>query len=380
MIRKIGDTRARLLEELSFCDPVMDAMRASMSSTARARVRMLDEERCALVDRMSTIVTEPFVLLVAEFDATRSEIAQLSQQLQDMQFERTQTDAEYNLAAAPLVEQPSLLQPLFEAHKSRRQQQEVAVTELTRAIAHHKLRADALEHKIASARRSRDNDPAPDELLALMSDIQVLQAKVDSASGTQVALRAADRYAQSLSSAPDLRDAASLDASETSRPHTNGASMKPRIFIGSSTEGLAIAKAVQVNLDYQAECTLWSQGVFGLSGGTLDSLLRAVHDFEFAILVLTPDDLVDKRGSSNNSPRDNVLFELGLFMGALGRERVFIVYGRDAKLDLPTDLAGVTAATFATRADKNLQAALGSACTLIERAVEAVRNAAPRPQ
>lgn len=54
-------------------------------------------------------------------------------------------------------------------------------------------------------------------------------------------------------------------------------------------------------------------------------------------------------------------------MGALGRERTFIVYGRDDRLDLPTLLAGVTAATFARRADNNLEAALGSVCTRLKR-------------
>ncbi|WP_437755341.1 TIR domain-containing protein [Sorangium sp. So ce1389] len=146
-------------------------------------------------------------------------------------------------------------------------------------------------------------------------------------------------------------------------------SSRPRIFIGSSVEGLRVAEHIQLGLDYDADCTVWSQGVFGLSGGTLESLCGAIREFEFAVLVLTPDDLVQKRSQAMNSPRDNVLFELGLFMGALGRERTFIVYCRDEPIGLPTDLAGVTAATFARRADGNLQAALGSVCTQIRNAV-----------
>lgn len=154
---------------------------------------------------------------------------------------------------------------------------------------------------------------------------------------------------------------------------------KPRIFIGSSVEGLSIAEHVQLGLDHQAECTLWSQGVFGLSGGTLDSLLRAVKDYEFAVLVLTPDDLVHKRDTTQNSPRDNVLFELGLFMGALGRDRTYIVYCRDEKPNLPTDLAGVTPATFAKRSDDNLHAALGPVCTHIKTAINAVNTTKASP-
>jgi predicted nucleotide-binding protein len=152
---------------------------------------------------------------------------------------------------------------------------------------------------------------------------------------------------------------------------------KPRIFIGSSVEGLTIAEHVQLGLDHQAECTVWSQGVFGLSSGTLDGLLQARKNYEFAVLILTPDDLVHKRDDQKNSPRDNVLFELGLFMGALGRERTYIVFCRDDKPDLPTDLAGVTAATFAKRNDGNLEAALGPVCTQIKKAIKAAQTSNP---
>jgi Predicted nucleotide-binding protein containing TIR-like domain len=104
--------------------------------------------------------------------------------------------------------------------------------------------------------------------------------------------------------------------------------------------------------------------------------VQAAARFSFAILVLTPDDLVQKRSAIRNSPRDNVLFELGLFMGALGRRRTYIVYCRDVQIDLPTDLAGVTAATFAQRSDGNLQAALGPVCTQIKAAIRAAAGVA----
>ena len=61
---------------------------------------------------------------------------------------------------------------------------------------------------------------------------------------------------------------------------------------------------------------MWHQGVFDLSSGTLESLVAAIDDYDFATLVLTPDDLLEKRDVTGRCPRDNVLFELGLFMGA----------------------------------------------------------------
>ena len=63
--------------------------------------------------------------------------------------------------------------------------------------------------------------------------------------------------------------------------------MRTSLFIGSSTEGLEIARALQLELDRDAEVEVWSQGVFGLSEGTLSSLVAAVDRFDFAVLVLT---------------------------------------------------------------------------------------------
>jgi len=143
------------------------------------------------------------------------------------------------------------------------------------------------------------------------------------------------------------------------------------MFIGSSVEGKDIAEHIQLGLDHDVETTIWHQGVFGLSHGSLESLVSTAKDFDFAALVLTPDDLVTKRGSEKGSPRDNVIFELGLFMGALGRERTFIIYNRDEKPNLPSDLAGITSATFANRSDNNLQAAVGPVCTQIKLAIKA---------
>lgn len=145
---------------------------------------------------------------------------------------------------------------------------------------------------------------------------------------------------------------------------------RPTLFLGSSSEGLKIAKSIQVLLDHSCEVTIWSQGIFGLGEGTLESLVGALDDYDFAALVLTPDDLLTSRDESSKAPRDNVLFELGLFMGALGRKRTFIVYDRTAKLKLPSDLAGVTAATFELHSSGNLQSSLGAATTRIEDQIE----------
>lgn len=100
----------------------------------------------------------------------------------------------------------------------------------------------------------------------------------------------------------------------------------PRLFIGSSTEGRTIATALRSNLEGDAEVAVWNENVFQLGFGTLETLVGELDRHDFALLVLTPDDVLTTRGERHPSPRDNVLFELGLFMGRLGRERAFAVH------------------------------------------------------
>ena len=145
---------------------------------------------------------------------------------------------------------------------------------------------------------------------------------------------------------------------------------RPSVFVGSSGEGLRIAQAIQVLMDHACEVEVWSQGVFGLTQGSFDSLVLALERFDFAVLVLTPDDLTVSRGTERPVARDNVLFELGLFIGGLGRDRTFMVYNGSTPRALPTDLAGVTAATFEPHSSGNLESALGAACTRIQKIIE----------
>jgi len=118
--------------------------------------------------------------------------------------------------------------------------------------------------------------------------------------------------------------------------------MKPSIFIGSSAEALPIAKAIRDELAKTFLPDLWSENLFELGEDTLTSLLRFVQCYDFAVLVISDDDLTTSRKSTQVSPRDNVILELGLFLGALGRRRAFVVVVRtdDGAPKMPSDLLG----------------------------------------
>lgn len=147
--------------------------------------------------------------------------------------------------------------------------------------------------------------------------------------------------------------------------------MPPRLFIGSSVRSLAVARAIQEELERDAEVTVWSQGVFRPMQAALDDLVAALDRFDFGVFVFTPDDVVEIEDERASAVRDNVVFELGLFVGRHGRERSFFVVPRRREpFRLPSDLTGITPATYdADRTDQNLRAALGPACNRIRRAV-----------
>ena len=145
---------------------------------------------------------------------------------------------------------------------------------------------------------------------------------------------------------------------------------KPRLFIGSSIEGLTVAYAIQENLSFNAEITVWDQGVFNLSDTTIESLMAVIESSDFGVFVFTPDDITNIRGKKNHTVRDNVLFELGLFIGKIGRKRSFIVMPDNVEFHLPTDLLGITPGKYeTTRSDGNQKAATGGLSNKIREAI-----------
>jgi hypothetical protein len=123
--------------------------------------------------------------------------------------------------------------------------------------------------------------------------------------------------------------------------------MKPRIFLGSSGKQAKLVQALTRGLAEVADVEPWTT-VFNPGVSTLDRLVELTREVDFAAFVFAQDDWTsnptDTMIPGQASPRDNVVFEAGLFGGALGMRRTFILHAKGAKL--PTDLLGMTAVRY----------------------------------
>jgi predicted nucleotide-binding protein len=140
---------------------------------------------------------------------------------------------------------------------------------------------------------------------------------------------------------------------------------KIRVFIISSAEALEIARTVQNAFEHDPfTVTVWTDGVFRASWYPIESLERQVDQSDFAIAIGQPDDTTKTRGTEAATPRDNVIFELGLFIGRIGRRRSFLLEPRGEEVKLPTDLAGITTVPY--RYDpRDLVTSMAPACNRI---------------
>ena len=126
---------------------------------------------------------------------------------------------------------------------------------------------------------------------------------------------------------------------------------KPRIFLGSSGKQEKLVQALARGLGDIALVEPWTT-VFNPGTSTLERLLELTREVDFAAFVFAADDWTTSAAASapaaasgQAAPRDNVVFEAGLFGGVLGMRRTFILHAHGAKL--PTDLLGLTCVRYA---------------------------------
>jgi predicted nucleotide-binding protein len=115
----------------------------------------------------------------------------------------------------------------------------------------------------------------------------------------------------------------------------------PRLFIGSSTESLPVVQVLQDELQNDAAVTVWTDAsIFRPTDFFVDTLLQIPHLFDFGLFLFEPDDVIESRGKTMRAPRDNVIFELGLFMSRLGLKRAFAMMPRGG-VKVLSDISGL---------------------------------------
>lgn len=143
---------------------------------------------------------------------------------------------------------------------------------------------------------------------------------------------------------------------------------KPRIFLGSSGKQADLLNALTLGLEDVARVEPWTT-TFNPGVSTLERLVELTHEVDFAAFVFAQDDWTTvgapAADSAQASPRDNVVFEAGLFGGALGMRRTFILHANGSKL--PTDLLGLTCVRYeGSTADAEMEVI----CRKIRHAIE----------
>jgi hypothetical protein len=125
---------------------------------------------------------------------------------------------------------------------------------------------------------------------------------------------------------------------------------KPRIFLGSSKEQEKLLQALTRGLEEIAHVEPWTTS-FNPGTTALERLVELAHEVDFAAFLFAQDDWTTNSPQTSSptesgqaSPRDNVVFEAGLFGGALGMRRTLILHASGAKL--PSDLLGLTSVRY----------------------------------
>lgn len=122
------------------------------------------------------------------------------------------------------------------------------------------------------------------------------------------------------------------------------------VFLVSSQENKTVLEEISIlieGLDHQV--LRWDDNDCFIAGeSTISSLMKKRKEVDAAIILYSSDDKVWFRNDKITQPRDNVLFEHGLFIGALGIERTIIIR-TDNNVKIPTDLHGLTYISYEQR-------------------------------
>lgn len=115
----------------------------------------------------------------------------------------------------------------------------------------------------------------------------------------------------------------------------------PAVFIASTTETLDFAKSLGYAISNNADVTIWTEGILNSSISATESLTKIAERTDLAIFLLGPDDLSNNHSERYQYSWQNIIFEIGLFLGKLGSSRVILAIAKNTRFKIPTDLGGL---------------------------------------
>jgi len=202
--------------------------------------------------------------------------------------------------------------------------------------------------------------------MALVDPSARRSATVTALEDTVVAIVTEQDFAKAAGKFPDCWRLIASDLADRLRQRSRFITKpnpRPVVFVGSATESAKVANTIGRLLRvHDFVIRVWTdRGIFGASKFAIEALEEEVTTSDFAVIVMTPDDTTISRGVTHESPRDNAVFELGLFMGALSRERTFLAVPDGADVKIPSDLLGLTQLRYAPpKTDSDLEPSLST--------------------
>jgi predicted nucleotide-binding protein len=156
---------------------------------------------------------------------------------------------------------------------------------------------------------------------------------------------------------------------------------KPRVFVGSSSSARQIAEAFVSELSRTrlAQVVPWWRSpefvpMTSILSGLLKAVDKGVSAYDFGLFILAADDVLISKGKQSSTPRDNVIFELGLFLGAYGQDRTFAVIQEadkpSLKVKAPSDFGGIIIPSFEVNNKKVLKSAVREAAAQIRERIK----------
>ncbi|OAP38441.1 hypothetical protein AU381_23020 [Sinorhizobium glycinis] len=208
--------------------------------------------------------------------------------------------------------------------------------------------------------------------MAMIDPSRPRSAQVTATAPTVALMINEEDFAAVATNHPDLWRQIAKELAERLRERSKKlrqANTVPHVFIACASESVSVAKAIKRKLAADgAEVTIWTEGVFKPNDHTMESLEVQLELMDFAVAIFSPDDKVRSRGKERSAPRDNTVFELGLFAGKIGRSRSFFAVPKGQYVKIPSDLAGITSVRYVV--DQGTDFDVDEACSQITERIK----------